>query len=92
MAPTEELSLADLGGIAWMQDGCEGEVEVGLRVGVGGVEVGDFGVEEFCQWQVGFADAVDDAAGELVGAVAVEVGVVADGGGLAGEGVWRGSA
>ena len=62
-------------------------MEVGLGVGVGGVEVGDVGVEEFCEGEVGFADAVDDAAGEFVGAVAVEVGVVADGGGLAGEGV-----
>ena len=87
MAPIEVLSLADLGGIAWMQDRSEWEVEVRLEVGVGRVEVGDFGVEKFCEREVGFADAVNDAAGEFVGSVAVEVGVVADGGGLAGEGV-----
>src|SRR5438309_11044139 len=78
--------LTDLGGVAWVEDGGEGGIEGGLRVGVGWVEVGDGGIEEFFQGQVGFADAVDDAAGELVGAVAVEVGVVADGFGLAGEG------
>lgn len=77
--------MTDLGGVAGMEDRGEGEVEVGLWVGMGGVEVGDAGVEEFGKGEVVFADAVDDAAGELVGAVAVEVGVVTDGGGLAGE-------
>ena len=67
-----------------MEDGSEWEMEAGFGVWMGGVEVGDLGVEKFCEGQVGFADAVDDAAGELVGAVAVEVGVVVDGGGLAG--------
>ena len=60
-------------------------MEVGLRVGVGGVEVGNGGIEEFCEREIGFADAVDDTAGELISAVAVEVGVVADRGGLARE-------
>jgi len=51
------------------------------------IEVGNGGVEEFGEREIGFADAVDYASGELVRAVAVEVGVIADGGGLAGEGV-----
>ncbi len=69
--------LADFGGVGFQEDWGEGQVEGGLRVGVGGVEVGDGGVEEFGEGQVGFADAVDDAAGQFVGAIAVEVGVVA---------------
>ena len=77
--------MPDLGGVAWVEDGSEGQVEVWLWIGVGGVEVRNGGVEELCEGEVGFADAVDDAAGELVGAVVVKVGVVADGVGLPGK-------
>ena len=79
------LGLADFGGVGFQQDWGEGQIEVGLWIGVGWVEVGDGGIEKFGEGKVGFADGVDDAAGELVGSVAVEVGVVADGGCLAGE-------
>ena len=64
-----------------------GEVEGGLGVGVGGVEVGDVGGEVFGEGQVGLADSLDDAAGQFVGSVVVEVGVVVDGVGLVGVGV-----
>ena len=65
----------------------KGRWKSGWGSGWAGLKSGMAGVEEFCEGEIGFADAVDDAAGELVGAVTVEVGVVADGGGLAGEGV-----
>ena len=62
-------------------------MEGGLGVGVGGVEVGDVGGEVLGKGQVGLADSVDYAAGQFVGSVAVEVGVVVDGFGLVGVGV-----
>lgn len=77
--------LTYFGGVSWMEDRSEGQVEAGLGIGVGRVEVGDGGVEEFCERKVRFADAMDDAAGELVGSIAVEVSVVCDGGGLTGK-------
>ena len=72
------LGLADFGGVGFQEDWGERQVEVGLRVGVGGVEVGDGGIEKFGEGKVGFVDAVDHAAGEFVGAVIVEVGGVGD--------------
>ena len=62
-------------------------MEGGDGVRMGRIKVGDAGVKEFDDGEVGGADAVDDAAGEFVGSVAIEVGVVGDGVGLVGIGV-----
>lgn len=58
-------------------------------IGVGWVEVGDVFAEEFFDGKVCRADAVDDTARQFVGAIFVEVGVVADGFGLVGERIGR---
>ena len=81
------LVLADFSGVGFEENGCGGQIELRLGVGVGGVEVGDGWVEELGDGEVGFANAVDDAAGEFVCAVAVEVSVIVDGLGLVREGV-----
>ena len=64
-----------------------GEGEGGEGVGASGVQVGEVAGEELFEWEVGLADTSHDTTGQLIGTVAVEVGVVGDGLGLVGEGV-----
>ena len=43
--------------------GVKGRLKSGWESGWEGLKSDRVGVEEFCNWQVGFDDAVDDAAG-----------------------------